>query len=287
MSTQPVDPAIRIHVDVTNPGQFFACCGLLELASRVDSNAEAAFCDNEFVVYGRVENTLSDLFSCTVDAEIVADDATEETEDDDSVDPHRGRIYPMTLRDPFNLRLDWWTFQEAQDQKIKTWTAGQRVTDILLGHHKRRKKKGQSVLDPIPSMRDHFRDAVVEHPSDWLRQTRPVAAPMAFSYDSRLSRNNALDLGHVTDAVMEFSPAIDVLTIIGLQRFRPRTIETWTRNQFCTWKTPVPVQIAPAAALGIIPSLIDGTFEFPVKPRDSQGRFKLFGHAHPVRRHNA
>ena len=26
---------IRIRVDATNPGQFFACCGLLELASRL------------------------------------------------------------------------------------------------------------------------------------------------------------------------------------------------------------------------------------------------------------
>ena len=28
------DPSIRVNVDLTNPGQFFACCGLLELADR-------------------------------------------------------------------------------------------------------------------------------------------------------------------------------------------------------------------------------------------------------------
>ena len=28
-------PSIRVKVDVTNPGQFFACCGLLELADRL------------------------------------------------------------------------------------------------------------------------------------------------------------------------------------------------------------------------------------------------------------
>ena len=39
--TKP-DP-IKINVDPTNPGQFFACCGLLELADRLWDGAEGAF----------------------------------------------------------------------------------------------------------------------------------------------------------------------------------------------------------------------------------------------------
>ena len=107
---------------------------------------------------------------------------------------------------------------------------------------------------------------------------------MAFSYDSRLSRNNALDQGHVGNSTMAFSPAVDVLTLVGLQRFRPRMLERWTRNLYCTWNQPLPVEIAAVAALGLIPQLIDRCFEFPIKRRDAQGRFKLFGHAQPVRR---
>src|ERR671939_36670 len=34
------DPSIRVNVDPTNPGQFFACCGLLELADRLWAGAE-------------------------------------------------------------------------------------------------------------------------------------------------------------------------------------------------------------------------------------------------------
>ncbi len=34
---------IHIKVDVTNPGQFFACCGLLELADRLWPGAEGWF----------------------------------------------------------------------------------------------------------------------------------------------------------------------------------------------------------------------------------------------------
>src|ERR1700722_10903518 len=39
---------IQIPVDLTNPGQFFACCGLLELASRLDEKAEGWFEGGEF-----------------------------------------------------------------------------------------------------------------------------------------------------------------------------------------------------------------------------------------------
>jgi CRISPR-associated protein Csb3 len=34
-----IEPNIRVAVDPTNPGQFFACCGLLELADRLWSDA--------------------------------------------------------------------------------------------------------------------------------------------------------------------------------------------------------------------------------------------------------
>lgn len=276
------EPAIRINVDVTNPGQFFACCGLLELASRIDPHATGYFENRQFWVIGDVECVLERFFACNVEvytkAIFKSEDDTGEMDKKDNVDPHRGRIYPMILGDPFNLRLDWWTNEEAQSQKLKTWTAGMRVTDLLLGFHKSQK--------PIPSMRDHFTSAVKRSPDDWLREAWPIKEPSTFSYDSRVSRNNALDLGHTDEkekAIMAFSPAIDVLTLIGLQRFRPRTVEVWTRNRYFTWCQPLPVDIAAVAVLGLLPYLNGTCFEFPVKPRDAQGRFKLFGHAQPVR----
>ena len=41
---------IRVNVDPTNPGQFFACCGLLELADRLWPGAEGWFEKGEFCV---------------------------------------------------------------------------------------------------------------------------------------------------------------------------------------------------------------------------------------------
>jgi CRISPR-associated protein Csb3 len=290
-------PSMNVPVDLTNPGQFFACCGLLELASRIDKQCQGFFRESEFVLETNAQDVLDVFFRCGIDVEtsFQSSEANLENGDGDGdveiEDPHRGRIYPMKLGEPFNLLLDWWTQKEALEQKLKLWTAGQRVTDILRGHHKTRKKKRKGMPDEIlqqytPSTREHFADAVNMDPTDWLRKAIPIDAPAAFSFDSRLSRNNALDLGHVTNKILAFSPAIDVLCLVAFQRFRPKTIETWNRNLYCTWSQPLPVLVAPLAVLGMLPDVFDQAFEFPVKRRDSQGRFKLFGHAQPARRPN-
>jgi len=138
-------------------------------------------------------------------------------------------------------------------------------------------------------MRDHFAAVVLKHSGDWLRAAEPIKSPAAFNFDSRMARNNALDLGFpnkVADSTFAFSPAVDVLTLLGLQRFRPLTVETWTRNRYFAWNRPLSVEIAAVAALGLIPQVTTQCFEFPILRRDAQGRFKLFGHAQPVRRTN-
>src|SRR5207248_3084201 len=43
-------PNIRVKVDPANPGQFFACCGLLELADRIWTGAEGWFDSEMFCV---------------------------------------------------------------------------------------------------------------------------------------------------------------------------------------------------------------------------------------------
>jgi hypothetical protein len=60
-------------------------------------------------------------------------------------------------------------------------------------------------------------------------------------------------------------------------------VEVWTRNRYFTWSQPLPVEVALVAALGLISHLNGTCFEFPIKPRDAQGRYKLFGHAQLVR----
>jgi CRISPR-associated protein Csx14 len=46
--SQVREPNIHLRVDPTNPGQFFACCGLLELADRLWGGAEGWFYSQHF-----------------------------------------------------------------------------------------------------------------------------------------------------------------------------------------------------------------------------------------------
>jgi hypothetical protein len=252
---------ITVPVDLTNPGQFFACCGLLELAGRVDDKSEGCFRNSLFHLRTTAVDVLDKLFSCAIDIDSSykptdPEERDQGNEEDDPDDAKRGRIFPMRLLEPFNLLLNWWTEKEAQEQKLKLWTAGQRVTDLMNAHYKKKKQRGRKgAPDKIikvytPSTREHFAKVVRDHPTDWLRRAVPIDAPGPFSFDSRLSRNNALDLGHFSHVTLAFSPAVDVLSLIGLQRFRPETLEVWNRNLYCTWSEYLPVTVAPLAVLG-------------------------------------
>ena len=277
---------LTIPVDLTNPGQFFACCALLELASRLDKYAEGGFKGSFFSVAGKIKGLVEKFLACEVvpiAAESSANDDYESGADESSV----AKTTPLMVGGDFNIRLDWWTDPTATTKaKLKTWSAGQKVTDLFNGTTKSRATQKGSKITYVPSMRDHFRDVVKAHPNDWLRQTIVTDTPMPYCYDSRLSRKAAIDAGHYRFGLLAFSPAVDVLVHVAFQRFRPRMIEQWNRNLYCTWSVPLTVELASVVTLGIIPDLVDLSFEFPIKPCDAAGRYKLFGHAQPVRRSN-
>ena len=78
---------ITIPVDLTNPGQFFACCGLLELADRLWPGAEGWFERREFCIdtIDRTK-TLSELLSEASSTTFDVGDDAESDDDDDSKD---------------------------------------------------------------------------------------------------------------------------------------------------------------------------------------------------------
>jgi CRISPR-associated endonuclease/helicase Cas3 len=106
------EPAIRINVDPTNPGQFFACCGLLELAARHCQNAEGWFEGKKFCIAGRdVDNrVVGDLLKFLIQCKVDFQDAESKTS-------------PLELGPPINLRLDWWLQEDGKPNLFKTWAA--------------------------------------------------------------------------------------------------------------------------------------------------------------------
>ena len=72
------EPNITVNVDVTNPGQFFACCGLLELADRLWPAAEGWFeeetRDFRIACKGTLPELLAQLSSATLESSLTSEE---------------------------------------------------------------------------------------------------------------------------------------------------------------------------------------------------------------------
>ena len=116
---------IRVFINPTNPGQFFACCGLLELAARLWPDSEGWFEDGEFCICaGQQEVSLEQLLRMVLAVEM------------DVEEPDKPTISPLTLAAPFNLRLDWWRDERSGGSTFKTWAGQQKVVGIAKAMHR-------------------------------------------------------------------------------------------------------------------------------------------------------
>ena len=246
-------PTLSVDVDVTNPGQFFACCGLLELATRLDPEALGWFSEPAFHLRSDGADVLQAFSTCTIAPHA---DAVVESE---AAPPSP----PVQLGPPFEGRLDWWLDDAAVRAGFKTWSGG------------------QTVMGFIDGMREQMRENPAA-PASVLRDTFPISKPKPFCFDGRLSRLTALDMGFSTEKfTASFSPAAELLTLVGLQRFRPATVVHRERYGYHTWADPLPAGTAAAAAHGLTPSLSHRAFTFPLVVRTG-GKYKAFGPATPA-----
>ena len=113
-----MEPNIQIPVDLTNPGQFFACCGLLELADRLCPGAQGWFEKHQFCIQTLDQSkSLSELIGEVRSMRFEVGDDVEN--DDDDSEEKTIVVEPICLqwknRTPA-IHLDWWS-----DKSIKPW----------------------------------------------------------------------------------------------------------------------------------------------------------------------
>jgi CRISPR-associated protein Csb3 len=249
-------PTIAVPVDPANPGQFFACCGLLELATLMDAQAEAWFSDGQFNVVSTVlfGDVISRLRQTTVDNTMTAaqkarlDELSKmKKKDRESIDSAEEekksleslrRESPIVLAGGISLLIDWFTDGFAGGSRFKTW-AGQ-----------------QSVIEIARAMHGGLSGAHITDESTLWNNARRIGLP--FFFDSDLgAQGSALDIGFSFDPLsgtegtrieMASRPALELLAFIGLQRFRPREVTRKNRFVYVAWPSPLPVSIAAAAA---------------------------------------
>lgn len=114
-----------------------------------------------------------------------------------------------------------------------------------------------------------------------------------FYFDARRFAH-ALDTGFSLDAIGAETvahPAVELLALVGLQRFRPivaasREPRVKAVVEFCTWRIPVGVAVAAAAACGAVPVPGCRRYSFNILARDDQKRYGAFGWAGAIGEHS-
>jgi CRISPR-associated protein Csb3 len=270
--------SIRINVDPTNPGQFFACCGLLELADRQWNGAEGWFVDGEFCVSSTTPNkeatadsVLRAIRDCCLANTMTEDqvarlevlsamkgrerDKTPGLDDEKKALKKLWREQPILLGHPFNMRIDWFSDNRAGGDRFKTWAGQQSVLDIATAM---KQAVGAPDWQSLP-------------PARWLTHTG-IGYGLPFNFDADLGgQGSAIDIGFSFDPLAASAatriesrarPCLELLALVGLQRFRPRPLKHQNGFLYCLWSQPFPPQIASVVACGLLPVRNEMAFAF-------------------------
>ena len=265
---RPADSDIEVDVDLRNPGQFFACCGILELAARLWPGSEGWFARTELgasfhvATSGGSDAPLAKIVQALCGHETLVTIA----DDDEGIGDMQADRQPVMLMSPFGLRLDWWldAYGEGDKSELKVW-AGQ-----------------QTPVRNLSALQDIWRKINAAQPecvgSRALFSQRWPETGMGFDPSSSWK---AIDVGFSPDEQqinVLTSPAVEILAAIGLQRCRPERFGDRGRNFiYRAWAEPLEIVVAPAAIAGATRAVLARIF--PVIMRNSQ--YGNFGWAKP------
>lgn len=283
------EPAIRVALDPANPGQFYACCGLHELADRLWRGAEAWFSrDCRWFCLAPLDNNqaatpealMSALARCTLTNTMNASDVERleylsslkkkdlgANEEEKKALESQRREEPLVLGKPFHLRLDWWLDDRSGGSRFKTWAGQQSVIDIA-----------QAMKQPIETGMWNTLP-----PDSWL--CRGAGEGVPFNFDSDLGpQSAALDVGFSLDPLkisVPVRPLIEFAALVGLQRFRPRSMPGKNQHQYALWHQPLLTPAACVAASRAALACGCSAFEFPLLYRTKY--LKSFLPSQPLR----
>lgn len=249
---------LRIQLDPLNPGQFYACCGLLELAGlergpvvshfeQEPGRPRAAWFHLRDVSDGFLSETLGLLRGAA--SSLIFDENCEAS------------ISPAILRfGEHEVELDWWldAFRE-KPTRLKCW-AGQVTTRKLF-------EELLALLDSDASGTDLFQ--------------RSRLTKSKFGVDPRAAWN-ARDFGyspneHGVDS--ETFVAVEVLAAIALQTFRPTVPGRRRTTLYHLWTAELPLCVARNAANVAWEGLPHDAFQFSIGSRGQSYKFFRFAEA--------
>lgn len=270
--TTIAESTLTINLDPTNPGQFFACCGLLELAGRLwRAGVSGAFQDRGRIFTIAVpgvgdidlrERLIQCIASCELRNTMSSDEiqrlnelgamSKKEVEGSGREDEKKGleslrREAPVIFAEPFSITIDWHQDDRTGGSVFKTWAGQQSIIDIA---------QGMQALS-----------AKLEGPFETYLWRASRGGGLPFNFDSDLGgQGAAIDVGFSFDPLPDMKvgvrPAIELCAFVGLQRFRPQRQGRENRYRYCAWSEFLPPSVANAAACGFVRQHDDPVFEF-------------------------
>lgn len=257
-------PSFSVNVDPTNPGQFFASCGLLELADRLWPGAEGWFDSNGrhfHVACG--EHTLAEFVNAISTARLI------------HLHPEDPYSSPIRIGAPFReFDIDWWAYDQTGARDLKVWAGTMESFGIA-----------RAMQHAIRDHRFHSSDffnigMVVTNPDEPNKKKEP------FYFDSRRSPNaHSLDVGFSANDLGVTStahPAVELLCLIGLQVARPSNTGQKRIYDYSLWTIPLMANLILAAATGHLRRPNSPAFRFENWFRTGQKKHKAFRSSVPL-----
>ncbi len=252
-------PTIRVRADVTNPGHYFACCGMAELASRAMPPQNVlepeSWFENEWFLIAKGPS-LKDLVGNLTNVELK------------QTNPLDATASPIEIKAPFCLLLDWWKAGDRASSDLKVWAGTMESFRIA--------KAMQAAMKAPEFLTENLLNigTVAYDPDNPEKKVEPFyfdarRGPNAHSRDVGFAPN---DLGMTTIG----SPAVELLCLIGLQRVRPISTGKPRVFDYHTWTRPLPSLLLPAAAAGLLPDAPAQRYRFESWYRTGQRKHKAF-----------
>lgn len=254
-------PNITVPVDLTNPGQFYACCALLELSDRLWPEGEVTggfaaprFGRSRFLIFGKASfgarDVVRTLMECT---RTPVDPYQPILGSNGKPIPDAKKILPLQLAGRISIRLSWWLDElSGRQTTFKMWAA----------HN-----TSEGLINDMAAAVDvgKINDETV------LQLKAGMTARLGI--DTRSSWN-ALDEGfspNDQNLPVDTYPATELLAAVGLQSFGPS--QQNGGYVYASWSQPLPLTSARAVASGLV--ALSGTtrYQFGVGAR---GKFKFF-----------
>ena len=220
-----------IATDLRNPGQFFACCGMLYCADRLLGDAVAHFEGDQFVLRAAGPDPALSVMRRLRDC---SGSIRAETDGADS---------PVTI-DDVRLRLDFWN--HFDDRPTIKLFAGQIRSKPLVERWARLLNTYCQSGGELSAWTDF---STVSLPSGIDAATRWTAQDVGFSLNEQGMKE------------MRTYPLVEFFAHVGVQSYSWKEVKRG-RYAYYTWDDPLPMTVAAAVASGAIGRLASRKFEF-------------------------